>query len=275
MDTTAIIAGSGDLPRLLADRLAGAGAPYYVFAVDGLALSLSDHQVERFMIERLAILFDRLHELGVTRVVFAGAVARPRLQPELIDAKTAQLLPMILPALQQGDDATLRAVIALFEAEDLPVVGADAVAPEVLPAPGVLSRKTPSDADARDAVRAAEIVQALGAVDVGQGCVVAQGLCLALESLPGTDAMLHWVARVGAPLRPDPTGARGVFLKAPKPGQDRRIDLPTIGPDTVTAVQAAGLAGLVIEAGGVMMLDPARTVAQADAAGLFLWVREP
>jgi DUF1009 family protein len=71
-----------------------------------------------------------------------------------------------------------------------------------------------------------------------------------------------------------PAGARGVLFKGPKPGQDRRMDLPAIGPGTVEGAAAAGLGGVVVEAGGVMILNLAATVAAADAAGLFLWARE-
>ncbi|WP_132695349.1 LpxI family protein [Rhodovulum steppense] len=273
---TALIAGRGALPAHLARALAASGAPFVIAEVEGFAMDNPDGlPVMRFALERLALLFDHLHENGVTRVVMVGAVTRPRLDPERIDPRTAQLLPRIVPALAQGDDATLRAVIALFEEEGFAVVGAEAVAPDLLPPPGVLTQARPGPADERDAARAVQIVAALGAADVGQGAVVAQGLCLAVEALPGTDAMLAWVAEVAGACRPDPKGARGVVCKAPKPGQDRRVDLPAIGPATVEAAARAGLAGIVVEAGGVLLLDPAETIARADRAGLFLWVRTP
>jgi DUF1009 family protein len=94
-----------------------------------------------------------------------------------------------------------------------------------------------------------------------------------VEALPGTDALLDFVARTGAALRPDPQGARGLLYKAPKPGQDRRVDLPAIGPETVARAAAAGLAGLAWAAGGVLLLDRAATVAAAQDTGLFLWSR--
>ena len=126
--------------------------------------------------------------------------------------------------------------------------------------------------DERDAERAAVIVSALGRVDVGQGAVVQQGLCLAVEALPGTDAMLAGIAGLGA-LRPDAARGRGVFFKAPKPSQDRRIDLPTIGPETVARVAEAGLGGIAWEAGGVITLDLPDMRRRAGDAGLFLWAR--
>jgi DUF1009 family protein len=141
-----------------------------------------------------------------------------------------------------------------------------------LPAAGLLAGSL-TDRDQADATRAAAIVAALGAVDVGQGTVVAQGLCLAVEALPGTDAMLAAVAALPANLRPDPARGRGLFYKATKPGQDHRIDLPTLGPDTLRAAHAAGLGGIAFEAGGVICLNLPEMQHLAGELGLFLWAR--
>jgi UDP-2,3-diacylglucosamine hydrolase len=266
----AIICGQGRLPVLLAEALEAGGEAPLLATMHGFAIEgVGDRPVMRFRVERLAPFLDGLHEAGVTRVVFAGGLPRPRLEPELFDARSAQLVPRLVTAMQDGDDATLRAVVALFEEHDLTVVGADDVAPQLVPEAGVLGRIRPGEGDARDAARAATIVAALGAVDVGQGAVVAGGLCLAVEALPGTDAMLAQVAA----LSDRPPG--GLLYKAPKPGQDWRVDLPALGPDTVARAARAGLAGIAFEAGGVLLLDRAATVAAADAAGLFLWSRAP
>lgn len=266
-DKIAIIAGKGGLPAALAATL---NAPL-IAALDGFAPESLIPDIA-FRVERLLPFLRHLEDLHVTRVVFAGAVQRPRLDPSLFDPQTAQIVPRLLAAMQAGDDATLREVIALFEEAGFAVVGVQDIAPDLVPMAGLLTG-TPTDADTRDATRAAAIVAALGAVDVGQGAVVAQGLCLAVESLPGTDAMLEWVAQTAQ--RPNPTGAKGVFYKAPKPGQDRRIDLPVLGPETVARAAAAGLAGIVWQAGGVILLDRAEMITQAQEHGLFLWAREP
>ncbi|SOC08130.1 LpxI family protein [Rhodobacter maris] len=264
MSATALIAGAGALPRLLI-----AAAPeMLVCQLEGFE-ALPGAEVLRFRIERLVPFFDALAERGIDRVCLAGAMQRPRLEPEFFDARTAALVPRLLGAMQAGDDATLRAVIGLFEEFDFEVIGADAICPDLVPGAGVLCG-TLSAEDQRDAARAAEIVAALGAVDVGQGAVVARGLCLGVEALPGTDAMLDFVAQHRA-LAPAPT--TGVFYKAPKPGQDRRIDLPALGPQTIAKAAAAGLAGIAFEAGGVLLLDRDATLRAAEAAGLFLWGR--
>lgn len=276
---TAIIAGRGALPGHLARALAARGAEFFVASLPGADVAAEAEAAgwphTPFVVERLAPLMRLLEERGMGEVVFAGAATRAALDPALIDPATATLLPALMPALAQGDDATLRAVIALFEEAGFGVVGAAEIAPDLVPGPGALGRTVPSAADLADIARAAQIVAALGAADLGQGAVVAQGLCLATEALPGTDAMLRFVAQEAGGLRPDPAGARGVVFKAPKPGQDRRVDLPAIGPATVAGARQAGLAGIAFEAGGVMVLERAATVAAADAAGLFLWAQGP
>ena len=154
------------------------------------------------------------------------------------------------------------------------MVGVADIAPALVPGTGILAGQTAA-VDDRDAARAAAIVAALGHVDVGQGAVVQQGLCLAVEVLAGSDAMLGGVAHLPADLRPDPSRGKGVYYKAPKPGQDRRIDLPTLGVQTVRRAAEAGLAGIAWEAGGVICLDLPAMIATATNAGLFLWARQP
>jgi UDP-2,3-diacylglucosamine hydrolase len=264
MSRLALIAGRGGLPAALVAALA---EPPMVCALDGFAPEgLAVDQL--FRVERLALLLRMLEDAGVSRVCFAGAVHRPRLDPSLFDPQTAQMVPRLLGAMQAGDDATLREVIAIFEESGFAVVGVEDIAPALLPLAGVLAGEI-SAQDEADAVRAALIVQALGAVDVGQGAVVASGLCLGVETLAGTDAMLAGVTALPAELRPK----GGLFYKAAKPGQDRRIDLPTLGVASLRNVAAAGLSGLCFQAGSVICLDLAAMQAEAAALGLFLWAR--
>ena len=264
MSDLAIIAGRGGLPAAL---VAALPERPLVCALDGfLPEGLLPDQV--FRVERLALFLRALEDQGVTRVTFAGAVQRPRLDPALFDPQTASMVPRLLAAMQAGDDATLREVLAIFEEAGFAVLGTAEIAPHLVPGAGVLAG-TVTPADERDAARAEAIVAALGAADVGQGCVVAAGLCLAVEALPGTDAMLAQVAGIVPPLRP----GKGLFYKAPKPGQDARVDLPALGLQTVVNAAAAGLAGIAWQAGGVICLDLPAMQAEAQARGLFLWAR--
>jgi hypothetical protein len=260
----AIIAGRGALPVALAAALPD---PPVVAAIEGFAPDAIAPDLT-FALERLMPALQALRGMGVGRVVLAGAVSRPRLDPARFDPATARVMPRLLPALAGGDDATLRAVIGLIEEEGFAVAGVAEVAPGLIAAEGVLGARAPTPAERADAARGAAILAALGPADVGQGCAVAAGLCLGVETIYGTDAMLRFVARH----RPDLEPARGgVFVKRAKPGQELRADLPAIGPTTVAAAAIAGLSGICLGAGRVIVLERAETVAAADAAGLALW----
>lgn len=271
----AVVAGRGALPRLIAEDCARRGRPYRVVAFEGVPLDWAGgHSVVRAVFEKPGRFFADLRAAGCAEVTFAGGMSRPELNPLRFDLTMLRLAPKLLAGLRGGDDRALRLVAEVVEAEGLRLIPAQAILTELLAASGVPTRAQPGEADRADVARAVEIVAALGAADVGQGAVVAQGVCLGLESIQGTDAMLDIVARTGAAFRPDPAGGRGVLYKAPKPGQDWRMDLPAIGPDTMRAAAAAGLAGVAVQAGGVLVLGREETVAAADAAGLFLWGRE-
>ena len=267
MTRIAVIAGKGHLAPAVARALDNPA----VYALEGFAPEGLDHTT--FRLERLLPFIDNLLDQGITRVVFAGAIRRPKLDPEAFDPRTAQMVPRILMAMQSGDDAALRTVLDIFEENDLAICSVSEICPDLVPAEGLLTGQ-PSDADKRDVRRAAQILSGTGPLDLGQGAVVAQGLCLALETLPGTEAMLEFAALHGD-MRPNPKGAKGVLYKAPKPDQDRRIDLPTIGPDTVDQAAKADLAGIAWEAGGAILLERAETLRRAEAAGIFLWAADP
>ena len=257
--TLALIAGRGALPAAIVASCAVRPlvCALHGFAPDGLTPDLIFH------LERLIPFIDHLLGHGISRVAFAGAVQRPNLDPALFDPATAQIVPRLLAAMQGGDDATLREVITLFEDSGLTVEGVADIAPGLLPGPGLLAGRL-NDRDEQDATRAAAIVDALGSVDVGQGAVVAQGLCLAVEALPGTDALLASLPH---------TGGKGLLYKAAKPGQDRRIDLPTLGPESLRLAARAGLAGVAFQAGSVICLNLSEMQAEAQRLGLFLWAR--
>lgn len=271
----AIIAGAGALPRLVAERCRDTRRPYQVVLFEGAAPDwTAGHPVIRASFEKPGRMFADLRAAGCRAATFAGAMRRPSLNPLRFDLTMMRLAPRLLARLASGDDAGLRAIAEAFEAEGLAVQPPHALAGDLLVPPGVHTRAQPTEADHADAARAATIVAAMGAADVGQGAVVAQGVCLGIETIQGTDALLRFVAETGARFRPDTNGPRGVLFKAPKPGQDLRLDLPAIGAATVEGAARAGLAGIAVQAGGVMALGLADVVDAADRAGLFLWGRD-
>ena len=225
---------------------------------------------QEFPIEKLGSVFAALKEAGIERLVFAGSLARPAMDPAQFDPVMLSLAPRFLAAMQAGDDALLRHVIEIFEEQGVRVVGAHELLPELTADAGLHVGPPVSEADLADVDRACAILQALSPLDVGQGCAAVGGQCLGIETVQGTDALLDYVARTPDTLR---RGHKGVYVKAAKAGQDLRIDMPTIGPGTIAAVAGAGLAGLVIEAGRVMILDREKTLQAAEDAGIFLTAR--
>lgn len=265
--TVALIAGLGRLPQVIVDALDRAGEAVVIAALQGFEPDLPGHAVDAFRLERLVPFLDRLADRGVTHICLAGAVRRPALDPELFDARTAMLVPRIVAAMRPGDDSTLRTFLAIFEEHGFAILGAHDLAPELLPVEGVPTRATPGAEAAAGARLGEAAVAELGQTDTGQACVVAGGAVIAREGPEGTDAMLAALPTGVA------AGRSGLLFKAPKPGQDRRADLPVIGPETARGAAAAGLGGIVIEAGGVMVLDLPQVIAILDAQGMFLWVR--
>lgn len=256
--TVALIAGAGPLPGLLAAALDGGGRDWAAWHLDGHAPE--GIASEAFRVEHLGTLVATLLARGVGEVCFAGAIARPPLDPAALDEATRPLVPRILAAVRAGDDGALRAAIAVFEEAGLRVVGAQEIAPALLDLPITGA----PDAGARaDVDRAAAVHAALAPLDIGQACVVARGLVVAVEALPGTDAMLAGIAGFA--------GARGgVLYKAAKAGQDARVDMATVGPATVDGAAAAGLAGIAVVAGSVLVIGAGEMRARLEAAGMFL-----
>jgi DUF1009 family protein len=176
----------------------------------------------------------------------------------------------VIAAARGGDDALLRAVAGEFEREGFIVEGADQVVAGLAIGEGRLGRHGPTEADLLDIERAMRAAQAIGGLDIGQAAVAARGVVLALEAQEGTDALLRRCAELPAALHGAAGALCGVLAKAPKAVQDRRIDLPTIGPATVIAAAHAGLAGIVGEAGALLVVERERVIELADELGLFI-----
>jgi DUF1009 family protein len=265
----AIVGGSGRLPDILAETSPGA----HRHVPHGMQFGCGENSAEAFRFEQLGSLVDQLKRATVDRIVFAGAMRRPDLDVGLLDEFTLEAMSVLAPALGHGDDALLRGVISVFEGAGFQVIAAHEVLPELLPPVGVITAAAPDNVDRSDTEKGLAVLDALATFDIGQACAVAGGQVLAIETIGGTDWMLGTLA-AETPGRSKAAGRRGVLCKAPKSGQERRIDLPAIGPGTVQAASAARLRGISIEAEGVMILDRDETIAAADRENLFIWVTE-
>ncbi len=265
MGQLAILAASGALPV----KLAQAHPQALIFGLKGVERAPSLKAIEhRF--DQLGGLFDDLKAKGVDQIVFAGGMSRPQLDPTAFDPFMMALAPKLAAAFQQGDDALLRFIIAIFEDQGIKVVGAHDLLPALTASAGLIAGEMPQDPEQADIKVATSFLQHMAPLDVGQGVVVASGLCLGIETLQGTDALLGFVAQTPDHLR----RSKGVFVKAPKAGQDLRVDMPAIGPQTIENVAKAGLSGLVIAAEKVLLLDRSAIEKAVEKHGLFLLAQD-
>ncbi|MCV9965293.1 LpxI family protein [Pararhizobium sp. BT-229] len=268
----AIIAGGGMLPHHVAEAAQARGENPYIIALSNEnGLDWSDFDHETLAIGNFKAISAVFRTQGIDRVVLSGAVRR---RPEWRDIKptfkTLTKVPGVLKTLLSGgDDAVLKMAIELIEASGARVIGVQDIIPDLLAETGPLGARAPDADDWRDIKVAATAAIALGKLDVGQGAVAVGGRVVALEGPEGTDAMLARVAALRAEGRIS-ARRRGVLVKLCKPQQDLRADLPSIGASTVMGAQAAGLAGIAVEAGRALVLERKEMIPLAEETGIFL-----
>ena len=268
----ALVCGGGSFPIVAARAAQARGVEIFLLGLRGIA----SPEIEAFPhvwigVGQLGRAFEEISEREIKQICFIGGLSRPEFSDLRLDWGGFKRIPDILRLLKGGDDHALKGVIALFESEGLRVIGVNELAPELVVGAGALGRRAFPEDLVEDLGFGRDCLGALSAFDCGQGLVVANRRIIALEAAEGTDAMLARVAQLRGSGRWRAKGPAGLLVKAPKRGQDLRIDLPAIGPDTIAACARAGLRGLAVAAGRVLVLDRASLAALADAAGLFLY----
>ena len=272
MSKLGLIAGGGALPLSVAARCEAEGRPVFVVRLAGFA----DPHLARYPgvdagMAEIGRVLSALKKAGCDAVCFAGVVNRPDFRSLKPDFKGMTLLPGIIAEAAKGDDALLRKILSVFEAEGYAIEGADDIlGGETLPT-GALGAVQPTPEQLRDLRKALHVAEKAGELDIGQGAVVCDGLVLAVEAQEGTDAMLARVAGLPGDLRGSATDRKGALGKAPKPIQDLRVDMPVMGARTVELAAAAGQAGGGGVAGRLILIDHAAIVEAADRLGLFVW----
>lgn len=268
----AMICGGGSLPLAVADYVAARGRKVVLFplrgAAEGIACERFPHhwlhvgQIGKFM--QLA------RAAGARDVVLIGALIRPSIWQTRPDLKGLMMLPRVLAAFRGGDNHLLSGMGRLLEGEGFRLLGAHEVAPEILAPEGVLGSVQPSEDDRADIALGLDYLAASGSFDIGQAVVVAGRHVLAVEAVEGTDQMLARVAELRANGRIRSAAGTGVLVKAPKPSQDRRFDLPSIGPQTIHEAARAGLSGIAVVGGATILAEPGKLAQAADRAKLFV-----
>ncbi len=199
-----------------------------------------------------------------SQITLAGPVNRPDLKSIVPDFEGVKLLARITGALSKGDDGLLNAITTYLSEKGFEVLGTHQLADDLLVQSGQLGAVAPGDQDLTDIEEGVRIVKAIGALDIGQAAVIREGYVLAVEAAEGTDRLLKRVAEFA---REKPAG---ILVKLTKPGQDLRVDLPTIGAETVALAAAANLSGIAVEAGLTLALEKPEMIRRADSAGLFI-----
>lgn len=261
----AIIAGGGKLPELVFEQLSDA----YVVGFEGTDCSLTEH-AKFHNFNRLGDFFEDLNNRGIRYVVMAGNMQRPVLDEAKFDGYVKARSQSIFYALEQGDDALLTYIISLFLEERITPVGAHDVVSNLTLRAGVHIGSI-NQVNLNNIKRADQILEKISSLDIGQSVVVEAGQALGVETLQGTERMLSNVRDTPGPLR---EVGGGVLVKREKIRQDLRVDMPTIGPDTILQAHAAQLAAVVISPDKVIVIDQDECFRLCSELSLSFIVRE-
>lgn len=268
----AVVCGGGSLPLAVADHVAARGRRVILFPLHGAAApdGFSQRPHHWLYMGQVGKFLKLVRAEGCRDLVFIGSLVRPSVWTVRPDWRILIALPRVFAAYRGGDDHLLSSVARWVEEYGFHLLGAHEVAPEILLPPGLLGRVPIGDSARADIALGLDYLRTAGAFDIGQAVVVADKHIVAVEAAEGTDAMLTRVAEMRVNGRLRAGLGKGVLVKAVKPGQDRRFDLPSIGPRTVEGAVRAGLAGIAMTAGEAIVAEPEQLVLAADRAGIFV-----
>lgn len=263
-----IIAGAGDLPRTLVAACKASGRPYFLLAIeeaaDGTTAEEAGMEHAWIRIGAVGKAVETLRAHGVEEVVLAGKVLRPKLSSLRPDLKGSKWLARLGSQMIMGDNELLSGVVRLLEEEGFRVVGVDDIVRDLIAPEGLIGSIYPDKRAQADIEFGVHIARAIGALDIGQAVIVHNQQVLGVEAVEGTDAL---ITRCSV-LRPDDKG--GILIKAKKPQQDRRADLPTIGLSTVERLAEHGFLGVAVEAGSALIMNRRDVARTADQLGVFV-----
>ena len=267
----ALIAGGGQIPVDIANYLKAIDRPYGIIRLDGLCdQSLYNHPGITVGLGDFAAIFSYLLEHEFRHICMVGYVKRPDFNTMRRDRGGAEHLPSIAQAGMGGDDSLLRQVVNVFESKGLTILGAHELYSDLCLTNGPMVGAALSEADQDDLATAIKVTQTLGALDIGQACVVVRRVVLAVEAQEGTQAMLDRLLSLSPNLLGTESEPSGILVKCAKPIQDLRIDMPTIGESTIDACHKANLKGIVGQTGAVLIADRHATLKRAQELGIFI-----
>ena len=263
METLGLLAGIGHLPVDVAQSAKNLG--YKVVAI--ALVTDTDPELPEIAdvfytinVGKVGRILQTLKQHGVKHVTMIGKVTKEVLYkngaiiPDLIAVRLLASLP------NRKDDTVMNALVKLIEDNGMHVMDQTVLVQPLLPEPGVLTRRKPTEQEWKDMQFGFRMAKELGRLDIGQTVVVKNQAVMALEAIEGTDACI---------LRGGFLGKGGVIVaKTAKPAQDNRFDMPSVGTTTLTSMAYAGATGIVIEAGRTLLVDRKHTLALAEEKGI-------
>ena len=265
-----LIAGAGKLPNHIIAGAKESGFELSVIGIKNFAKKSEYPEAEFFYASEFGKILKTLRNNNVTDICFAGVIKRPDFNSFRPDLKGIIHLKGLIAASKRGDDSLMRYIMNIFENEGFRIVSPQVLCKDLLLPEGNLNSTSISDAHKLDIDKGISVAQIIGSYDIGQSVVVCNGLVLALEAQEGTDLMLERVSKLPKEIRGDIQSPKGVLVKVVKPSQDLRIDLPTIGPETIKSASKAGLSGVAGISGKTLVLDRTNVIKLANQLGLFV-----
>ncbi|MCE3233189.1 MAG: hypothetical protein K0R98_1446 [Rickettsiaceae bacterium] len=259
-----LIAGEGDLPEKIIKECIQSGREIFVICLSAKPSSANKVDHVNLGIASVGKAIKNLRAENVKTLVFAGGLKRPKISSLRPDAGGMKLMAKISKARLIGDNSLLSIIINFFESEGFKVIGAEKILGDLVMPPGILGKIKPNKHAQKDIATGASIARSIGNLDIGQSVIIQNGVIIGVEAIEGTDELIKRCAK----LQQEEHG--GILVKMKKPLQDKRIDLPTIGKNTIINAHKAGLIGIAIEAGGALILDKTEVVNKADELGLFV-----
>jgi hypothetical protein len=252
-----IVAGGGKLPGKLVEFCNSRNIETFVVGFENQTdPDLMVHEQTRLGAAGQIINILRSHDFH--DLVMIGSIKRPKLSELRPDLRTAAFFAKLgLRAL--GDDRLLKAIRAELEDEGFNIHGVHEIMDDLLMPQGVLGRLEPNDSQKLDIAVGLKASKKIGEEDIGQSVVVLNGEVLGVEDDNGTNALIKRSAEQGA-----------ILVKSKKPQQDRKLDMPTIGPETVKLCASLGYAGIAAESGEVLVVDREDMIKSANDSNLFL-----
>lgn len=260
----ALFAGALDLPFFTRDALRANGWDVYTVGLK----NFYDPRLQPDLVIRLGgggRAARACKRRGIRKLTFVGAIGHPNLSDIRPDLWSLGALISIMKH-QRGYDSMAVAFNKVLEKRGFEVVAAQDVAPSLtFTTPGVQTRAKPTARDAKNIERAIEVSHTIGIADIGASVVVDKQV-IAVEAAEGTAKMLERVVD----MRKSRRKSSGVFAKMTKLGQDLRIDIPAIGVDTVNAVAAAHLRGIVVNTRTCFVVNKDAVIDAANEKGIFI-----